>query len=58
MQPVCGEIGADDRDQRHHRRVFGEKIQFLMCDQECGEIAEHDTGDDADDGLLGEVQQR
>ncbi len=48
MQAVGGEIGADDGDQRHHRRVFGEEVHFLMGDDERGEIAEHDAGDDAD----------
>ena len=52
VQAVGGEIGADHRDQRHHRCIFGEEADFLVRDQKCGEIAEHDAGDDADHGLL------
>ena len=58
LQAVGGEIGADHRDQRHHRRVFGEERPAFMRDQQRGEIAEHDAGDDADDGLLEQIEQR
>ena len=58
LQIVGGEIGADHRDQRHHRGVFGEEVPALMRDQERGQIAEHRAGDDADGGLLEQIEQR
>ena len=57
LQAVGGEIGADHGDQRHDRGVFGEKCHLLMRDQERREIAEHGAGDNADDGLLDEIEQ-
>ncbi len=39
-RPLGGEIGADHRDQRDHRRVFGQERPALMGDQQRGQIAE------------------
>ena len=58
LQATRCEIGANDRDQRDHRRIFGEEGPALMRDQKRGQIAEHDAGDDADDGLFHEIEQR
>ena len=57
VQAARGEIGADHRDQRHYRRIFGEERPFLMRDQKRGEIAEGEPGGDADRGLLDERKQ-
>ena len=58
LQAVGGEIGADDGHQRHHRRIFREERPSFMRDEQRGQISERDAGDDADDRLLEQIEQR
>ena len=57
LQTVGREIGADHGDQRYHRRIFGEEGPFLMADEKRRQISQHNPGDDADHGLLQQIEQ-